>query len=83
MNLREFQEFLISSTKPSPSAKLLTLASLECRSAGFCLWRYKCNIYTFGNPHQISLVACYGFENAEVVEKSIHQKLGNLRFRGD
>lgn len=36
-----------------------------------------------GNPHEIRLLVCFGFENAEHVERAIHQKFDRLRERGE
>jgi hypothetical protein len=36
-----------------------------------------------GNPHPIKLISCYGFQNAEFVERALHQKYSNERLRGE
>lgn len=36
-----------------------------------------------GNPFPLSLHACYAFDNAEIVERVIHQKFCQLRERGE
>ena len=36
-----------------------------------------------GNPFQLQLINVYGFENAEVVEKAIHQRFSSDRVRGE
>ena len=36
-----------------------------------------------GNPFILEVVNVYGFENAEVVEKAVHQRYKNLRQRGE
>ena len=36
-----------------------------------------------GNPLKLSIEACYGFNNAEIVEKSIHQAWKNEKVRGE
>jgi hypothetical protein len=36
-----------------------------------------------GNPHQIELIVSYGFSNAMVVERSLHQKFEGLRHRNE
>jgi hypothetical protein len=36
-----------------------------------------------GNPFELKLLASYSFENAEVVERSIHQRFSNKRVRGE
>ena len=36
-----------------------------------------------GNPYTLEVVVVYDFENAEVVERAIHQKYKNLRQRGE
>lgn len=36
-----------------------------------------------GNPHTIGLVSCYGFQNAEIVERAIHQRFAGERQRGE
>ena len=36
-----------------------------------------------GNPHAIGLVSCYGFQNAEIVERAIHQRFDGERQRGE
>jgi hypothetical protein len=36
-----------------------------------------------GNPLELSIEACYGFDNAEIVEKSIHQAWGKEKIRGE
>lgn len=36
-----------------------------------------------GNPLELSIEACYGFDNAEIVEKSIHQAWKKEKVRGE
>lgn len=36
-----------------------------------------------GNPFPLCLEGCYGFENAEIVEKAVHQKFAEFRKRGE
>jgi hypothetical protein len=36
-----------------------------------------------GNPFQLSVMAVYGFTNAEPVERAIHQRFAELRARGE
>lgn len=36
-----------------------------------------------GNPYPLAVIACYGFSNAEVVEKSLHQRFSKERERGE
>ena len=36
-----------------------------------------------GNPHVLELLSCYGFNNASVVEKSLHQAFSGANFRGE
>lgn len=36
-----------------------------------------------GNPHELKVLAFYGYENAELVERVIHQKFANKRVRGE
>lgn len=36
-----------------------------------------------GNPNPIKLVMCFSFENAQPVEKALHQKYGRQRVRGE
>lgn len=36
-----------------------------------------------GNPHAIGLISCYGFNNAEIVERAIHQRFAGERQRGE
>lgn len=36
-----------------------------------------------GNPFDLEVLAVYGFENAEPVERAIHQKFANSRRRGE
>lgn len=36
-----------------------------------------------GNPFDLTVMACFGYENAEVVEKAIHQKFDASRLRGE
>jgi hypothetical protein len=36
-----------------------------------------------GNPLELSIEACYGFDNAEIVEKSIHQAWEKEKIRGE
>lgn len=36
-----------------------------------------------GNPYPLKVVVYYGFDNAEIVERSIHQKYKNKRNRGE
>lgn len=36
-----------------------------------------------GNPYPLILSGCYGFENAEIVEKVLHQKFSKTRERGE
>jgi Meiotically Up-regulated Gene 113 (MUG113) protein len=36
-----------------------------------------------GNPFELKLLACYSYENAEVVERSIHQRFAEKRARGE
>lgn len=36
-----------------------------------------------GNPHEIELILCFGFDNADIVERAIHQKFAASRKRGE
>lgn len=36
-----------------------------------------------GNPYPLEVLTIYGFDNAEVVERAIHQKYKNIRQRGE
>jgi len=36
-----------------------------------------------GNPYQLEIVSCYGFEDAGVVEKSLHQAYKEERLQGE
>lgn len=36
-----------------------------------------------GNPFELELIECYGFENAEIVERAIHQAFKKQRIRGE